>query len=260
MYPIPADASATVQRPPPGRRTAPRIQPFKRVADPDFVLRTCLTLSSAFRQIYAGNAADLNFESLYRCTYNVCIGHGDEVLYTQVATTMAAEVEKLAGSLENTASAPDDEFLQELLGRWKKHSNAVTMIRDVVMYMERSFVEFRHKAPVPELGLRAWRDGMLCPDGEVVVMTIEMFGMMPKRKAIGYTKPYPNEYELIPLPPKYRLPDFTKFTDRWFQLHRACEPIFGAAGHDLSATRLAREVLLNPQIGFAIASPPNKKA
>ena len=65
MYPIPADASATVQRPP-GRRTAPRIQPFKRVADPDFVLRTCLTLSSAFHQIYAGHAQDLNFESLYR--------------------------------------------------------------------------------------------------------------------------------------------------------------------------------------------------
>ncbi|KAK1585730.1 hypothetical protein QYE76_008274 [Lolium multiflorum] len=38
--------------------------------------------------------------------------------------------------------------------------------------------------------------------------------MMPKRKAIGYTKPYPNEYELIPLPPKYRLPDFTKFADQ----------------------------------------------
>ncbi|KAK1677244.1 hypothetical protein QYE76_038092 [Lolium multiflorum] len=33
-----------------------------------------------------------------------------------------------------------------------------------------------------------------------------------RRKAIGYTKPYPNEYELIPLPPKYRLPDFTKFS------------------------------------------------
>ncbi|KAK1650414.1 hypothetical protein QYE76_068219 [Lolium multiflorum] len=36
--------------------------------------------------------------------------------------------------------------------------------------------------------------------------------MMPKRKTVGYTKPYPNEYELIPLPPKYRLPDFTKFS------------------------------------------------
>ncbi|KAK1589850.1 hypothetical protein QYE76_017372 [Lolium multiflorum] len=41
---------------------------------------------------------------------------------------------------------------------------------------------------------------------------LNQFGMMPKRKAIGYTKPYPNEYELIPLPPKYRLPDFTKFS------------------------------------------------
>ncbi|KAK1694399.1 hypothetical protein QYE76_011096 [Lolium multiflorum] len=35
--------------------------------------------------------------------------------------------------------------------------------------------------------------------------------MVPKRRTIGYSKPYPNEYELIPLPPKYRLPDFSKF-------------------------------------------------
>ncbi|KAK1618868.1 hypothetical protein QYE76_024385 [Lolium multiflorum] len=35
---------------------------------------------------------------------------------------------------------------------------------------------------------------------------------MPKRRAIGYSKPYPDEYEMIPLPPKYRLPDFSKFS------------------------------------------------
>ncbi|KAK1670837.1 hypothetical protein QYE76_058996 [Lolium multiflorum] len=35
--------------------------------------------------------------------------------------------------------------------------------------------------------------------------------MVPKRRTIGYSKPYPNEYELVPLPPKYRLPDFSKF-------------------------------------------------
>jgi hypothetical protein len=28
---------------------------------------------------------------------------------------------------------------------------------------------------------------------------------------IDYTKPYPSDYDLIPLPPKYRLPEFTKF-------------------------------------------------
>jgi hypothetical protein len=29
---------------------------------------------------------------------------------------------------------------------------------------------------------------------------------------IGYTKPYPSDYDLIPLPPKYQLPEFTKFS------------------------------------------------
>jgi hypothetical protein len=37
------------------------------------------------------------------------------------------------------------------------------------------------------------------------------FGILPKRRTIGYTKPYPSDYDLLPLPPKYRLPEFTKF-------------------------------------------------
>jgi hypothetical protein len=39
----------------------------------------------------------------------------------------------------------------------------------------------------------------------------DQFGILPKRRMIGYTKPYPSDYDLIPLPPKYRLPMFTKF-------------------------------------------------
>jgi hypothetical protein len=40
----------------------------------------------------------------------------------------------------------------------------------------------------------------------------DQFGILPKRRAIGYTKPYPSDYDLIPLLPKYRLPEFTKFS------------------------------------------------
>jgi hypothetical protein len=39
----------------------------------------------------------------------------------------------------------------------------------------------------------------------------DQFGILPKRRTIGYTKPYPSDYDLIPLPPKYRLPEFTMF-------------------------------------------------
>jgi hypothetical protein len=40
----------------------------------------------------------------------------------------------------------------------------------------------------------------------------DQFGILPKRRTIDYTKPYPTDYDLIPLPPKYRLPEFTKFS------------------------------------------------
>ncbi|KAK1599886.1 hypothetical protein QYE76_018721 [Lolium multiflorum] len=39
----------------------------------------------------------------------------------------------------------------------------------------------------------------------------DQFGILPKKKIIGYSKPS-NEFDLIPLPPKYRLPDFNKFS------------------------------------------------
>jgi hypothetical protein len=37
----------------------------------------------------------------------------------------------------------------------------------------------------------------------------DQFGILPKTRMIGYTKPYPSDYDLIPLPPKYRFPKFS---------------------------------------------------
>jgi hypothetical protein len=39
----------------------------------------------------------------------------------------------------------------------------------------------------------------------------DQFGILLKRRTIGYTKLYPSDYDPIPLLPKYRLPKFTKF-------------------------------------------------
>jgi hypothetical protein len=45
----------------------------------------------------------------------------------------------------------------------------------------------------------------------ISTILMDQFGILPKRRAISYTKLYRSEYDLIPLPPKYRLPEFTKF-------------------------------------------------
>ena len=47
---------------------------------------------------------------------------------------------------------------------------------------------------------------------QICAILRDQFGLLPKRRTIGYTKPYPSDYDLIPLPPKYRLPEFTKFS------------------------------------------------
>ena len=47
---------------------------------------------------------------------------------------------------------------------------------------------------------------------QVSAILRDQFGILPKRKAIGYSKPYPSDYDLILLPPKYRLTEFTKFS------------------------------------------------
>jgi hypothetical protein len=46
---------------------------------------------------------------------------------------------------------------------------------------------------------------------QISVILRDKFGMILRRRAISYTKPYPSEYDWIPLLPKYRLPKFTKF-------------------------------------------------
>jgi hypothetical protein len=48
--------------------------------------------------------------------------------------------------------------------------------------------------------------------GQISAILRDQFGILPRRRAIGYTKTYSSDYNLIPLPPKYWLPEFTKFS------------------------------------------------
>ena len=47
---------------------------------------------------------------------------------------------------------------------------------------------------------------------QVSAILRDQFDILPKRKAIGYSKPYPGDYDLIPLPPKYRLMIWKRLT------------------------------------------------
>jgi cullin 3 len=77
-----------------------------------------------------------------------------EKLYSGLETTMTSHLSEISKSIE---AAQGELFLEELNRKWADHNKALQMIRDILMYMDRTFIPSTHKAPVHELGLNLWR-------------------------------------------------------------------------------------------------------
>lgn len=78
-----------------------------------------------------------------------------EKLYNGLVATMTWHLKEISKSIED---AQGGLFLEELNRKWGEHNKALQMIRDILMYMDRTFVPSYHKTPVYELGLNLWRD------------------------------------------------------------------------------------------------------
>ncbi|KAG0492185.1 hypothetical protein HPP92_005583 [Vanilla planifolia] len=137
-----------------------KIEAFKhRVeVDPKYAEKTWKILEHAIHEIYNHNASGLSFEELYRNAYNMVLHKYGEKLYAGLVTTMTWHLREMSKSIE---AAPGDLFLEELNRKWADHNKALQMIRDILMYMDRTFVPTSHKTPVHELGLNLWRDNII---------------------------------------------------------------------------------------------------
>ncbi|KAK1694092.1 hypothetical protein QYE76_010789 [Lolium multiflorum] len=90
----------------------------------------------------------------------------------------------------------------------------------------------------------------------------DQFGILPKKKIIGYSKPYPNEFDLIPLPPKYRLPDFTKFSgsegsSSIEHVSRYLAQLGMVSASDQLRVRFFSQSLTGPAFGWYTSLQPN---
>ncbi|PKA49069.1 Cullin-3B [Apostasia shenzhenica] len=137
-----------------------KIEAFKhRVeVDPKYAEKTWKILEHAIHEIYNHNASGLSFEELYRNAYNMVLHKYGEKLYSGLVTTMTWHLKEMSKSIE---AAQGGFFLEELNRKWGDHNKALQMIRDILMYMDRTFVPSSHKTPVHELGLNLWRDNII---------------------------------------------------------------------------------------------------
>ncbi|KAG8500032.1 hypothetical protein CXB51_003561 [Gossypium anomalum] len=137
-----------------------QIEAFKHrvVVDPKYAEKTWSILEHAIHEIYNHNASGLSFEELYRNAYNMVLHKFGEKLYSGLVATMTAHLKEISKSIE---AAQGDLFLEELNRKWNDHNKALQMIRDILMYMDRTYIPNTHKTPVHELGLNLWRDNVI---------------------------------------------------------------------------------------------------
>jgi cullin 3 len=81
-----------------------------------------------------------------------------EKLYSGLVNTMTQHMREIARTVE---AAQGGLFLEELNSKWREHNKSLQMIRDILMYMDRTYVNNFNKTPVHELGLNLWRDNIV---------------------------------------------------------------------------------------------------
>eukprot|EP01018_Ginkgo_biloba_P015329 Gb_08576 [translate_table: standard] len=137
-----------------------KIEPFKHKVemDPKYAEKTWKIIEHAIHEIYNHNASGLSFEELYRSAYNMVLHKYGEKLYSGLVTTMTGHLREIAKLIE---ASQGGLFLEELNRQWLDHNKALQMIRDILMYMDRTYVTNYNKTPVHELGLNLWRDNIV---------------------------------------------------------------------------------------------------
>ncbi|GJM86837.1 hypothetical protein PR202_ga02732 [Eleusine coracana subsp. coracana] len=148
----------------PPRKRNFKIEAFKhRVElDPKYAERTWKVLEHAITNLkqrrLQHNASGLSFEELYRSAYNMVLHKYGEKLYDGLQNTMTWRLKEISKLIE---AAQGGLFLEELNAKWMDHNKALQMIRDILMYMDRTYVPTSHRTPVHELGLNLWRDHII---------------------------------------------------------------------------------------------------
>ena len=148
--------------------------PFAGAVDEEYAARTWQTLHDAIREIHRQNASGLSFEELYRNAYNMVLHKFGDKLYQGLVDTITSHLQvcysimwqckctavrrrstshhwaqEVANGIQNVN---DEQFLLQLKDKWEKHKLSSIMIRDILMYMDRTYVAAQKKVPVYERG------------------------------------------------------------------------------------------------------------
>jgi cullin 3 len=111
-------------------------------------------LSEAIDEIHSRNASGLSFEELYRNSYNLVLHKHGHLLYDGVSEKVTRHLMRTAEILSET---PDTVLMDAVAASFREHQITMSMVSDILMYMDRNFTSQNKKRPVYDLGLHLYR-------------------------------------------------------------------------------------------------------
>ncbi|XP_063228534.1 cullin-3 [Bacillus rossius redtenbacheri] len=133
-----------------------RIRAFPMTMDEKYVESIWALLKTAIQEIQKKNNSGLSFEELYRNAYTMVLHKHGERLYSGLKEVVMNHLEHKVR--EDVLNALHNNFLQTLNQAWNDHQTSMVMIRDILMYMDRVYVQQNDVDNVYNLGLIIFRD------------------------------------------------------------------------------------------------------
>ncbi|KAF6775112.1 hypothetical protein AHF37_05868 [Paragonimus kellicotti] len=133
-----------------GGSTRMRIKAFANSMDESLANQIWEQLKSAIIEIQKKNNSGLSFEELYRNAYTLVLHKHGERLY---AGTKALVCEHMIRVRDSIVENLNNKFLSYLNSCWKDHQTAMVMIRDILMYMDRVYVNQCNLPSVYKMGM-----------------------------------------------------------------------------------------------------------
>lgn len=118
-----------------------------------------MTLKSAIQEIQKKNNGGLSFEELYRNAYTLVLHRKGDMLYEGVKQVIKTHLQdKIRDDVLNSLN---NQFLQVLNQVWSDHVTSMVMVRDILMYMDRIYVQSCGVDNVYNVGLNLFRDHVI---------------------------------------------------------------------------------------------------
>uniref|UniRef100_A0A182WU43 Cullin family profile domain-containing protein n=1 Tax=Anopheles quadriannulatus TaxID=34691 RepID=A0A182WU43_ANOQN len=133
-----------------------RIRAFPMTMDEKYVESIWSLLKNAIQEIQKKNNSGLSFEELYRNAYTMVLHKHGERLYSGLKEVVTHHLESKVR--EEVLRSFNCNFLQTLNQCWNDHQTSMVMIRDILMYMDRVYVQQNDVDNVYNLGLNIFRD------------------------------------------------------------------------------------------------------